>query len=167
MSEIIDAIANCWDKSQLEAITKAASKQLARIERNQKSALRLICHNNTWYVIRTENQREAINLGARLAPHAVLRRSRKKPPTPADFHLPDNEAKALQSINPNEVGWWEEPDKSSHYYNAAEYDKARATFREWYALATHPIAMTHGLTVEGMRTLQELENKGYEVAYPE
>lgn len=162
MKVVEQYIATCKDTKALEAIIALAQNRLQALE--QLGPVRLALHKGHWYAVLPAGQ-QPIPLGARLTPSEVYARSQKKPPDPLDYELTPQQAE--QNQHRGAIGWVEDdttPIKGHRrYYDVKAYDKARAEWVKWRALASDPFSIAFGISVEGMQEIQKLRESGYEI----
>ncbi len=169
----IEAIINSIDDTDtLEGIIQLVKQRLEEIEKEK--GVNIILYNGHWYAVQHLNypqKRRAIDLGKHLSAKDVWERSQAKPPSALDYKIPEKQAKELRKTNPEEVGWVEEDTENGakpdcHYYLVPDYNRVRSSWHKWQKLASHPLAMSYGLTVEGMAEVLKLQDMGYHLIFP-
>lgn len=162
----IQAIKSIRDRDILRSIIEAAQNRLEQLEKNTGS-VSIVCRDNTWYALLPDrnDSKRVVNLGEQLTPAAVLKRSRQKPPTAADYEITKSEAIKRQQVDRENVGWWEDGDGRRRYYDVAKYDAVRDAWHKWERLAKDPVAMSYRISVSGMKVLRELEDAGYQIIF--
>ena len=161
------------DPSTLEKIINLARQRLEQIETDKR--VDIILRKGHWYAVQHLNcpqKRRAMDLGKRLTAKEVWARSQIKPPSALDYEIPKEQAMELRKTKPEEVGWVEidigNGVKPVHrYYLVSEYTPVKLAWNEWKKLASHPLAMSYGLTVEGMSEIIKLQDRGYCVVFSE
>jgi hypothetical protein len=154
-------IQNSKDKGELVTIIELAERNIKRIETG-KGIIRVVCIREQWYAKFPAGQ-PPMKLGKRLSTVEVLKRNRKKPPSPADYEISYEEAARRRLKNPSSVGWWEDDQRQTHYFDEPEYAKSKASFANWKRLAADPLAMTCRMFLESVHKLRVLEGQGYEI----
>lgn len=160
---VLMQIESITDRDALQEILRAAEGRLRFLER--KRVVRIVCQNNEWFAMFGSR---AVSLGKRLTPIEAMKQAKIQAPNSMDFILTQPEAEKLRRRDPSLVGWTKNDDGTVMYYFLyPEYDRARKAWYDHHQYASDPLAISHGIGVEGMRILRRLEVEGYQVEISE
>lgn len=159
MQDILEQITSISDRDLLQEIKRIAEERLSFLA--QKRVVQVVCQNNEWMVA---FGKRTVSLGKRLTPSEAMLQAKQPAPKSIDFILAQPEAEKIRRSDPSQVGWVRNNDGTVMYYFLyPEYDRARTAWHEYHKYASDPLAISHGIGVEGMRILRRLESEGYQI----